>query len=125
MRISDWSSDVCSSDLERSIRRQVSGKDVQGQDRPCKGGAARSANSCGSGKYLCVRGAAFGGDRAGTGQGRERHSGEGAFHRQIQEGPSESQLRGGIDLGVYDSAGWAVGFFFERFEGNRTQIKRK
>src|SRR3546814_2740475 len=98
MRISDWSSDVCSSDLERSIRRQVSGKDVQGQDRPCKGGAARSANSCGSGKYLCVRGAAFGGDRAGTGQRTDQQAAAGAFSRRDQGGAVGSHIGRRIDI---------------------------
>src|SRR3546814_2736098 len=90
MRISDWSSDVCSSDL--------SGKDVQGQDRPCKGGAARSANSCGSGKYLCVRGAAFGGDRAGTGQRTDQQAAAGAFSRRDQGGAVGSHIGRRIDI---------------------------
>src|SRR3546814_1504057 len=60
MRISDWSSDVCSSDL--------------------------------------VRGAAFGGDRAGTGQRTDQQAAAGAFGRRDQRGAVGSHIGRRIDI---------------------------
>src|SRR3546814_5928041 len=56
MRISDWSSDVCSSDLEGAVAEAVVEVDVGGDDvadRPVGGGGDRLAQ----GEALLVRGA--------------------------------------------------------------------
>src|SRR3546814_18368472 len=73
---------------------------------------SRSANSGGSGKYLCVRGAAFGGDRAGTGQRTDQQAAAGAFSRRDQGGAVGRPIGRRIDIARLCQACWRAGLFF-------------
>src|SRR3546814_6495032 len=90
MRISDWSSDVCSSDLRQADRQDRVGREEGRQGaRPAQAGCCREA-----GQGTCGSEAEAGGRQAGGSQAvafRAASGGQGCRRRRVQGADARSE----------------------------------